>query len=232
MTYRDLVTNAAKELNIVDASDVLDAADAVFILGKLNRILDRWNGLGIASYVVQFYTPTLTPSLQPHTIGPTGVLLFAVRPDSIPGANRFDGTTKTPIRIHDEQWWLRQSTPAQTGTFVTDLYYRPSWPNGELFFWPVPSSANVIELMMRVPFAIGTLNTTFSLPPGFEDAVTLTLAEEIAEAFGATPGPQLMQGAASARAQLFSNHQKRYPLRSDRGLIQGGYYDFRTGTYR
>lgn len=238
MTYRDLVTNALRELNVLDASDAADAADAVFVLGKLNRIFDRWNALGVLSYVVQFYTPTLTPSLQPHTLGPTGVLLLAVRPEEILGAERFDGTIKTPIRIHDEEWWLRKSNPAQTGSFVTDLYYRPSWPNGELYFWPVPSSANAIQLMARVPFATGTLNTTFSLPPGFEDAVTLTLAEEIAEAFGATPGPKLMASGMSARAALLSKHAKRYPLRSDAGLGLGGryggtrgWYDYRIGPF-
>lgn len=231
MTNRDVVTNALRELNIIDAEDAASAADASFVIGKMNRILDRWNGLGVAMYVEQFYTPTLTPALQPHTIGPTGVLLLAVRPEVILGANRFDGTTKTPIRIRDEQWWLNQSTPAMTGTFVTDLYYRPSWPNGELYFWPVPSSAQTLQLMAKVPFTIGTLNTAFSLPPGYEDALTLTLAEEIAEAFGATPGPKLMQSALNARATLFSRHGKRYPLKSDM-MARGAYFDWRTGTIR
>lgn len=233
MTYRDIVTNALRELNVIDAEDAASAADAVFVLGKLNRIFGRWNALGVAAYVDQFYLPTLTPALQPHTIGPTGTFLLAVRPEVVLGANRFTGTVKTPIAIHDEFWWLRQSTPAVTGSFVTDLYYRPSFPNGELYFWPVPSVANAIELLLRVAFAAAQLSDTFLLPPGYEDALTLTLAEEIAEAFGATPGPKLMQSAANARMLLFSLHGKRYPLTSDRGLGgRRGWWDYRTGMDR
>lgn len=236
MTYRDVVTNALRELNIIDAEDSASAADASFVLGKLNRIFDRWNALGTPSYVDLFFLPTLTPSLQPHTIGPTGTFwtaALAVRPVSIVAASRFDGTVKVPITIRDEAWWVRQTSPSLTGSIVTDLFYNPTYPNGSLYFWPVPTAAIPIELVLRQAFLSGTLNTDFVFPPGFEDAVTLTLAEEIAEAFGGTPGPKLVQGALNARAQLFSSHGKRYPLRSDTGMGgRGGYWDYRTGTYR
>ncbi len=235
MTYRDVVTNALRELNVIDAEDSPSAPDASFVLGKLNRIFDRWNGLGLASYVDLFFTPTLTPSLQPHTLGPTGTFwtaALAIRPDAIAAASRFDGTIKVPITMRDEAWWIRQPTPSLTGSFVTDLYYQPTYPDGSLYFWPVPSAAIQLELVIRQGFLTGTLNTDFALPPGFEDAVTLTLAEEIAEAFGATPGPKLVQSALNARAQLFSRHGKRYPLKSDFGVRQGAHWDYRTGTYR
>lgn len=233
MTYRDLVTNAAKELNIVDAEDALEAADAGFILNKLNRILDRWNGLGVASYVDQVTPYTLTIALNPHTIGPSGTFTVAVRPESIEYANRLDGTTRYRINLRDEPWFLRNSVPAQGG-LVTDLYYRPTWPNGELHFWPVPSTAMSVELTTRQTFASGTLNTAFSLPPGFEDALTLTLAEEISWPFGIKEVPPLMVAKAqSARNQLFSRHSKTYRLRTDSGMGAGGaYWDYRTGDWR
>lgn len=235
MTYRDIVTNALRELVVIDAEDAAAAADAAFVLNKLNRIFARWNLLGVASYVDLFYLPTLTPSLQPHTIGPTGTFWTAalgVRPESIVAVSRFDGAIKVPITLRDEAWWIRQTNPSQTGSFVTDLYYQPTYPNGSLYFWPVPSSAIPIELVLRQAFAVGTLNTAFALPPGFEDPLTLTLAEEIAESFGATVGPILSRNALNARSVLFSSHGKRYPLRSDVGMGgRGGWFDYRTGTW-
>src|ERR1043165_802938 len=221
MTYRDIVTTALRELNIIDAEEAASAADAAFVLGKMNRILDRWNALGTPSYVDLIFLPTLTPSLQPHTLGPTGTFWtasLAVRPISIVSASRFDGTVKVPITLRDEAWWTRQSLPAMTGSYVTDLYYQPTYPNGSLYFWPVPDTAIPIELVLRQAFASGTLATEFALPPGFQDAVTLTLAEEIAEAFGTQAGPKLVQSALNARALLFSSHGKRYSLTADSGF--------------
>jgi hypothetical protein len=232
MTYRDLVKNALLELNQIDAEEEATAADAKFVLGKLNRIFDRWNGRGVAAYVEQTSQHTLTPAVQPHTIGPSGMFEVPVRPEAILWANRLNGTTRTPIAIRNEQWWWSYSTPSVSGTYVVDLYYRPSFPNGELYFSPVPSAAVTIELMTRQAFASGTLNTTFALPPGFEDAVTKTLAVEIAEAFGATPGPILREGARDGLAQLLSNHGKRYPMAVDGGLGGRGFWDYRSGTWR
>lgn len=234
MTYRDLVLNAARELNLVDAEDALEAADATFILGKLNRLLDRWNGLGVASYVVQPTTYTLTPSLNPHTIGPTGTFVVPVRPERIEGAARVSGTTRYPIGVRDEEWFDRLSVQSLTGSFVEELFYRPTWPNGELHFWPVPNAAGSVELTMRQLLASGTLNTTFSLPPGFEDAVTLTLAEDISWAFGVKEvSPLMVAKAQSARNALFSQHGKTHRLRPDSGMgVGGGYFDYRTGDWR
>lgn len=234
MTYRDLVTNAARELNIIDAEEALESADANFILNKLNRILDRWNGIGVASYVIQSTIYTLTPNLDPHTIGPTGTFTVPVRPETIERVARMDGTTRYPMGLRSEDWWDRLSVPSLTGSFVTDLFYRPAWPNGELHFWPVPDIAGSVELMTKQTFASGTLNTVFSLPPGFEDAVTLTLAEEISWPFGVKEIPPMLPAKANAaRVQLFSRHGKTYRMRPDSGMgVGGGYWDYRSGDWR
>lgn len=232
MTYRDLVRNAALELNIVNAEDALEAADAVFIESKLNRIFDRWNARGLAAYTTLFTTYTLTPNLQPHTLGPSGTYTVATRPERLLGATLvYSSSSRVPLRERDEQWWLRQSNRTMAG-IPSDVFYRPAWPNGEIYLWPVPSGANQIEVATAQPFVTnGNLNTTFSLPPGFEDALTLTLAEEIAPAFAAQPSPILMGKAADARLILFSNHGKRYPLGSDFGGGRG-WWDYRTGMDR
>lgn len=232
-TYRTIVTNALKELNIIDAEDDPSAADAVYALGKLNRLIDRWNGRGVATYATKFDTYVLVPSLQPHTFGfSSATYPLLTRPEQIHGITLvYSGGARVPLRPRDETWWLHESSREMTG-YPTDYFYSPTWPNGSLYLWPVPSGAYSIEIATDQLFAIdNSFDVLFAFPPIFEDAITLSLAEQLIVPFGVKLDPSqlgiLRESAAGARAQLFANHGKRYPLRSDYGG-RGAFFDYRT----
>ena len=188
VTASNICSDALLELNIIQAGDTASADDLAFVLGKLNRLLDNWNADTRAVYANQFLTFTLTGSLSPHTIGvaansPTFVVT-GNRPEVIEGANVMitsgGNSVAIPITIRDDQWWLDQRVKTQTSTIPTDLYYEPAWPNGSLYFWPVPTVGNSVELECRRVLSQLALTDAFSLPPGYRDAITKSLAEEIA----------------------------------------------------
>jgi len=227
ITIRTVCTDAAQELGVVAQGETLSAADAAVILGLLHRLLNAWNGDRLAVYATAFNTYTLVPNLAPHTIGPTGTFVTNQRPVSLDGANLILPATTVnfygQITVRDQKWWLSQSVPQLTTNIPTDVYYQPDWPNGKLFFWPVPATAYDVQLMTRVLLDdTVTLNDAFSLPPGYQQAITLTLAEMMQRPFAKPADASLIRDASVARARIYDNNSVTPRLRTkDEGMVPG-----------
>lgn len=217
MTIQDIVTDALLEPGILAEGEVPSADQSQTVLKRLRRLLNSWNASRRAVYATAFVTNTLTPSLSPHTIGPTGATWTATqRPVSVDGASLIltgisSPEAYLPITIRDAVWWNAQIVPGLETSVPTDLYYQPDWPNGSLYFWPVPTVAYDVQLMLRVLLDdTVTLASTFSLPPGYQEAVTLSLAESICRIFG-VPMPvraEIQQAAKLARSVVWSNNEE------------------------
>lgn len=211
MTKRDLCTSALQELGVLDPEDTASDPDMNTASGAFDRLYDAWNAQRQAVYADVFAEFTLTSALSPQTIGPTGNLVVTQRPVSIEGARLVltSGTldVSRPIDVRDAAWWGRQQVKGLSTDVPTDLYYEADWPNGKAFFWPVPSSAVVVELQNRMLLAALTLNDTFTMPPGYLDAVVLSLAEKCARPFAKQVTPDLKMDAAAAREIVFKNNR-------------------------
>jgi len=235
LTALDICTDALREIGVLGAIDPALGEDAAFVLGKLNRILDNWNAERQAVYESVFASYTLTPALQPHTIGPTGTFVVTQRPQSIEAANLVDTTVtpnvRFPLALRDDAWWAAVPVQATTGTYPTDLVYSPSWPNGELTLYPVPTAALGLELLTRLVLADVTLTTAFSMPPGYRDALILTLAEDCLGAYGRPVPPMLPSRAATARHRILVANTEIPVLKPrDSGMPGGqGYFNWMTG---
>lgn len=237
-TALDICRHAAQKLGVYGAGESLTAEDAADLLANLNSLLDSWNANRDAVYADLFLTFPLTASLSPHTIGPTGTFVVAQRPVSIEGAGIvIAGTSPTavtsPINLRDAAWWDDVRMDALSTSLPTDLYYDPTWPNGSLYFWPVPTMIRDVTFWTRTVLAQLLLTSTFSLPPGYEKALTLTLAEDSADLFGVAIPPQMPAQAAQARATIFSNNRRTPRLETrDAGLPGGrGTYSYLTGSW-
>lgn len=207
-TYRAIIRNAHIELGVLDPDEALTDAQADWGLSVLARILDDWNAERLKVWAALFLTETMTPSLSPHTIGPTGTWVVAQRPVSIEHMDIILSTgVRTPVTIRNAAWWANQRTPELTSSLPTDLYYQADWPDGKAFIWPIPTIAYDVELQVRVLLdtTVG-LTTTFTLPPGYEDALTLTLAEAVAPGFGKQIHPETRRRATLGRARIESNN--------------------------
>lgn len=231
-TAQDLIKDALKELGVMGVADALDADVGAFGLGKLNRILDNLNAEKAGLYAEQIAAFTLTPALQPHTIGASGATWTATAPVAILGANLIlSGGSREPITVRDAAWWLSLSDPTLSGD-PTDLRYEPSpWPKGSVYLWPVPSTAYQVELYTRIPLAAMVLTTTFAMPPGYQDAITLTLAEDLAGPMGTQIAPDLRRKAFAARARIQANNARTPALSTvDAGMPSrsSDWFDYRT----
>lgn len=242
-TARTIVTNSMRELGILAAAEVPSAEDAAWILEKLNDLMNGWNAVRDKVFVEEFLEFVIIPSTQPLTIGVAAntpdYVVSVNRPVAIDAANvvlnNVSPAVRNPIQIRTYQWWALNSVRRVTSQYPTDLYYEPAWPNGKIYLWPLPTQAYGLELMVRgVLNDAMTLNTAFSMPPGYKQAVQLTLAEDIAPSFGLSASAKTVRAAGDARAKIANNNRVRPTLQTrDAGQPKGpsnrASFNYRTG---
>lgn len=261
-TLRDIITYALIHINAVSPGEPIDPSEMDFSRNIFNQIVDSWMTQKVmlyASSLVSSYTDQatgtttaflLTPGLSPHRIGPTAVAPAATpqfivpneRPVRIRNANvilqNVNPTVRTPLTMRDNDWWAKQSVQTIQTQLPTDLYYSADWPAGSLFFWPVPNFAYQVEFEIETIIQGGAdLNAVFASPPGYELALSLTLAELLSVPFGKNPAQLLIQAAAKARMAIMGPNSRapRIDL-NDFGAPSGqrprASFNYRTGLDR
>jgi hypothetical protein len=209
VTVTSLLSDALYELNVLGVGETLSAEQGALCLSRLNQLFDNWNATTEAIYVNNFSTYTFVANQQDYTIGPTGsdFTMATARPTQLLGANVILDTVspsvRNPITLRDYQWWMNLTVRSVTTTFPTDVYYAPDWPNGTLHFWPKPTQPYGLELVSSLTLGQVTLSDTVNLPMGYQNALVLTLAEDVASMFGRQPTPLTMTKAREARARIF-----------------------------
>jgi hypothetical protein len=231
MKTSDLIDHALLEIGVLAAGEISDSASdsdvANFCLGKLNRLLDNFNAEETFIFGTTLFQGTLTANKNPHTLGATGAggdfSVATARPPKILGANLVltDVTPNIfrPLKIVDDMWWMNNPVPSLATQIPYYLWPNYGWPLSQLYLWPVPTTAYDIRLDIWTLFSSLTLASTFTLPPGYEDAVTLSLAESLAPSFGKEPSPLMLKAAADARTRVQSLNSEAPTMTSD-GAIQ------------
>jgi hypothetical protein len=239
ITVNAFLTAALVEIKVARVGDVVNPNVMDYALTVFNELLDALNLDERAIYSHSLATVgNLTPALQPHTIGvaanaPTFTVTIA-RPSSIIAANLvLANSIRSPITIRDDEWWMNLRAPAITSAIPTDLNYRADWPNGALYLWPIPTTAYGLELETDTLLAQMALIDPLDLPPGYQQALRLTVAELLAPGLGQTVSESLALKARDARARVWGNNEV-IPLVNTcdggmPGLSQGGGFDYRTG---
>lgn len=211
-TGSEIFTNALYEIGVYAAAETPSAEDLEFVRTKFNRLIGRWNTQ--KRYV--FYTGhaqyTFGASQQVYTIGPSGADFTAPRPLKIVQANLVLTAVTPyvfiPLQILDQAQYANLGVPGLTSTIPICLYYEPTNPNGSLYPWPYPTTTtNQLDLwtwnrLNSIAFADVTVE--YDLPDGYEDALTLSLAETLCAPFGVDPPATLAMQASKARQAIQS----------------------------
>ena len=128
----------------------------------------------------------------------------------------------TMINVRDATWYGQQSSPAISESVPTDVYYKPDWPLGRMYFFGVPSTAYGTRIWYETILASVAQVDTFAMPPGYQEALELTVAEDVAESLGQSVSAKLAQRAREARAIIFGNNDREPRIcTADAGLNFG-----------
>jgi hypothetical protein len=104
--------------------------------------------------------------------------------------------------------WAALSDKDQTGSYPDYLYYRPSFPRGQINLYPSPGSGLTLYLQVREQLTRpGLINSTVSFPPGYERAFVYNLALDIAPRYGMEMSSIVYQTAIDAKAALKMTNQ-------------------------
>jgi|SRR5581483_2523945 len=207
----ELIESALLELGVLAPGEKPEAQDYAFCLRKLQRIIDQFNARRECIFNVNFSRFTLKTNHAPHTIGPGGDFVTTVRPVRLVAANLVLTTSAPnidlPIKVEDDAWWANQRVKDLTSTLPTHVYYSPDVPQGNLYFWPVPTVANDVRLeLWSNLYSPVLVADKISMPQGYWEAIVNTLAVRCAPGFEKTPSPVLLREETKAMQVIESNN--------------------------
>lgn len=242
-TVLDILTNAHIEAGWLAPGEQIDGNNAQFTFSKLNDLLDEWNAIGQYIFATQFQLYTLTPNVNPHLIGPADAnpsptFVTGIRPEFLKSAALILNTGSTavdvPMEIWDDDQYAAVSVKGLKTSIQNAVYYSADFPAGQLFFWPIPTTALQVRLGWWTALTgFSNVTQTFWFPPAYRRAIVLTLAEELDGP--RSNDPKLALKAAGARAAVRKNNDQP-PLINDAGsgMPSGNArprYNFLTGLY-
>jgi hypothetical protein len=229
-----ILTRALVELNAAQAGDVVQPDLLQLALDTENQILDEWNSEREKVYADSFLPFTLTPNLNPHTIGPVApagaTWTTTQAPIKINGIKVAVSTT-SPVSYRfctprDAAWFQALVTPGLTADVPTDFFFDPTWtttaPFGSVYFYPVPTVAHAVQLWCRIVLGQLTMNQTISLPPGYNRALMLSTAKALSAPLRKQWSTLQEQQLIKALRQIASNNTVVPRIRTlDSGMPRG-----------
>ena len=147
---------------------------------------------------------TFVANEQTYTMG-TGGDLNTTRPTKIEDSCYITyAGIDIPLRLINELAWANITVKSLTSNLPMYLFADMQNPLVRLNFYPKPTtsaaSAQIKSWKQLQQFS--SLSDTLALPPGYERAITFSLAEEYGPEYGAVITPQVMQIASKARAAV------------------------------
>ena len=161
-----------------------------------------------------------------YTVG-TGGTVNVVRPVYIDSVAFQDTsptlTTEYPLSSLTNDAYDGIVLKTITSPFPTAYFYNPTFPLGTLTLWPKPTSTT-LQGCLYSPVAVPSfpaLTTVVSLPPGYEEYLTTTLALRLATPYGRQIDPSLRERQMEARAIVKRSNTVLQDLSFDAGALQG-----------
>jgi hypothetical protein len=200
-TARELIYDAMTAAGILGQGDVAPSnADAQIALRRLQRMLDSWSVDNLMVYSTTQETITLSAGDPSYT---TSNLSTSSRPvDLEPAFIRLSGTDY-PLHRVTRQEYADIAYKASEG-MPTVVWYEPTMTAGAFLFYPTPSETMTAYFNVRRVLASSlTLDTSFSLPPGYETAIVDNLTVELCGGgFGAQVTQEMRDAAFRSKAIL------------------------------
>jgi hypothetical protein len=129
--------------------------------------------------------------------------------------------------------WAGLTTKSQTSNQPAYWHYEPTYPNGTLNLWPIPTGSGfeiAIYTATRVP-RFETLDDIVSLPDGYEEMIVQNMALRLCPSYKVQPSPLTVKFAADSLAAV-----KRANIRTKDMTFPGGalignrpWFDIRSG---
>lgn len=213
-TAADLIKAAAIKLGAIATGESLSADEANDSLNVLNSMLDFWRNDSFLVYQIAQNGYTWGANNRTRTIG-SGADFNAERPVRIEDGTFFRDANNIdyPVTIiRDRVAYDTQVLKSNQSTYPDCLYYDPSYPNGTIYVYPVPSQALTLYLnSWQLLHRFASLGESLSMPPGYQWVIEHNLAVYLEPVFSlAAPDSVRAEAIRSKRELARTNHRPVY----------------------
>ncbi len=209
MLVSDIIKSAFRKCGVYASGETPTTNEYADALLALQMMLRRWASKRILVYSSTYTSLALESGTASYTWGPSGDIL-GLRPQELISAvlTLSDGTSKILEKI--SEWQYLSITEKTTQDEPSSVFYKPTYPNGTLYFYPTPSSALTVSLENLQPFtetsSFTAITDTLQLPTNYEEAAVYGLAVRIASEYGKTITPEIAGLSQSAYNDLISSN--------------------------
>jgi hypothetical protein len=214
-TAHKVIKRAMRLIGVTSAGETLSPDESADGLAALNSMLDSWSAEKIMLFA--FETVSYAPTSESFTIGPSGDKVTA-RPIKILSAYMRESGIDTPVDVVERQVYESIAQKDSEG-LIRAIYYKPDYPNGVVYCWPVATSGQTLYLSCQQPLSsFSSLTETLCLPPGYEDALTFNLAVYYAPEFEREASPTVKARAVNCLRALRRVNLEIAPLGMPPGI--------------
>ncbi len=139
------------------------------------------------------------------TIGSTSITAYYERPVMVNAGFTRVGGIDYPLQVISEDDYKLIGLKTLSGPWPSVVYYQPTEPLGNLFFWPSPTSGEVHLFCSTILGSFSTLADVIQLPQGYNLALRYCLADLLLPEYGIND-PQMVamisDRAAKAKANI------------------------------
>ncbi|MCC7570623.1 packaged DNA stabilization gp4 family protein [Candidatus Micrarchaeota archaeon] len=198
------MATSLRKIGALSSGETIETARQAEALQALQVMLRGWSSQSINIFVATKEDITLIGGVGSYTWG-SGGDIATTRPNQVISAYLLSGSTTSRIEIIDEGKYRRITDKTVSGT-PSLLLYRPSYPLGQIFLFPVPSSAFTLvsysykEFTETGSFALTT--DTMALPAVYQEAVIYNLALRLAPEYGKTASSDVRSVAETSFMDL------------------------------
>lgn len=226
-----IIEQALGELGVKAVGQPTSGDELQDCFDRLNALVDAWRGQNLYAYTRATVTATLPANTVSAVIG-TGQLFNIERPFRLETGSyyRLSGLD-FPITEITFAEYQAIGLKTQPSAGPVSVYYSPDVPNGTLFFWPTAAQATSVTIACLTRLSeFANLTTLYTLPPGYQRALFLSLAEELSGPYEADLSVRLARNAASAR-RIIKRANVEIPVMSLDSRIpgRGNAFNYRTG---
>lgn len=223
-TVRDLITAALLDLGAIASGETPTADEAADCLRRLNLLLETLRLESLMVYAVDTVTKATTGAAS-YTWG-TGGDINSARPVRLDRASlRLAGSTALdyPLQVLTDEEYESIGLKSLSTTLAGCVYLDRAYPLANLYVWPVQASGATLVLYPWHPLtAFASLDTSVSLPPGYELMLQTNLTIECSAMFrDSTLTPALLAQAARSKALIKQINSKARFLTLPAGIPTG-----------
>jgi hypothetical protein len=228
VTALDIITNAMKKANTIEAGEAVSSDEAADGLTDLNDMIDGWQTERLMLYATIRQVFTLTAGQAAYQMG-TGAPDF-----NVPRPVRIDRMSiislanpaqplELPLEYLTQAEWAMVPVKQVLSSLPQRCYDDNGFPFRTLTFWCIPAiqvQTAIYSWGQLSQFA--DLSTDYQFPPGYADAIKWNLAYRFAGQFGPYMPPNLPMMAVETKAKVKSVNIPLVDLRCDDALINRG----------